>query len=65
MNIDKVIASQVNLGYLIPCGADSYRVDREAMMWEMDRRSYGTELVEVSFAEYKRKLGELGIKVVN
>ena len=64
MNINKVIASQVKLGYLIPCEAGSYRVNNEEMMWEMERRSYATELGTVSYEAYVGKLVELGIKIV-
>jgi hypothetical protein len=65
MNINKVIASQVRLGYLVAVGNDSYIVNKWELMWEMERRKEETELSVVSYKEYSRRLEELGVKLVN
>jgi len=63
MNISKVIASQVKLGYLVSVGTDTYRVNRWELLWEMARREYETELGVVSYNAYRRNLTELGVKL--
>lgn len=65
MNIEKVITSQVSLGYLIPCGVGTYSVNKKEIILEMERRKDETELSVVSYKEYIGKLVELGVKVVN
>jgi hypothetical protein len=64
MNIEKIIASQVKLGYLIPAKNGSYRINKEEFYWEMARRVSDTELETVSVKEYREKLGGLGVWLV-
>ena len=63
--LECVIARQANLGYLIPVGNGSYRIDKEELMCEMERRRNETELGTVSYNVYRKKLVELGGKLVN
>jgi hypothetical protein len=65
MNIERVIASQVRLGYLVAVGTDSYRVNKLELMWEMERRKEETKLSVVSYNGYRGRLEELGVNLVN
>ena len=65
MNISKVIASQVNLGYITQVGEDSYRVNEWAFRWEMARREDETGLGVVRYKEYRNRIENLGVKFVN
>ena len=61
MNISKVIASQVKLGYITQVDEDSYKINEGEFRWEMARREDETGLSVVSCSEYRNRLVELGI----
>lgn len=65
MKRNKIIETQIRLGYLVQVTDGRYRINRRELEWEMERRLDDTDLSVVSCGEYRRKLVALGIKLVS
>lgn len=65
MKRNNVIESQIRLGYLVQVTGDSYRINRQELEWEMERRLEDTDLSIVSCGAYRRKLVTLGVNLVS